>query len=219
MHSLDTPGTGPFLHNWGFEAGWGSTGTPVPGGEMREVRVTRTERDGAIEIAFLFKSIDQLLDPDDPSLLPARELTEFAEEYIAGYLDGCSLRKIAGITVGLPRESLSPDTTTLLPETIRRHFSFRIADLDNDRRVSRREGGISLALAIFNATVAILFVVVFAGYLEGPIVTLLAGFVTILNWVTVWDTYEYFVYDYRRELRKRRIYRKLAGIEIRVEGW
>ncbi|HOI13421.1 MAG TPA: hypothetical protein PLG75_06155 [Methanoculleus sp.] len=186
---------------------------------MREVRITRTERDGTVEIGFWFKSRDQLLDPDDPSLLPARELTEFAEEYISSYLDGCSLKKIAGITVGLPREAFSPEEAALLPETIRRHFSFRIADLDDDRRVSRREGRISLALAIFNAAIAVLFVVVFAGYLDGPTAILLTGLVTILNWVTVWDTYEYFVYDYRREVRKRRIYKKLADMEIRIEGW
>ncbi len=186
---------------------------------MREVRVTRTERDGAVAIEFLFKSTDQLLDPDDPSLLPARELTEFAEEYIAGHLDGYNIKKIAGITVGLPRESLSRDTAALLPEAVRRHFSFRLRDLDDDMRVSRREGRISLALATLNAAIAILFVVVFAGRLDEPLVTLLTGLITILNWVTVWDTYEYFVYDYRRLERKRRIYRKLAGIDIRVEGW
>lgn len=186
---------------------------------MREVRVTRTERGGALEIGFRFKSMDQLLDPDDPSPLPGREVTEFAEEYIASYLDGCNLKKIAGIAVSLPRESLTPGEGALLPETIRRHFSFRIADLDDDMRVSRREGRISLALAIFNATVAVLFVTVFAGYFKEPPVTLLTGLITILNWVTIWDTYEYFVYDYRREVRKRRIYQKLAGIEVRVEGW
>ncbi len=172
---------------------------------MREVGVTRTELDGILEIGFRFKSTDQLFDPDDPSL-SARELTEFAEEYISSYLDGCNLKKIAGITVGLPWDSLSPEEAALLPEAIRRHFSFRIADLDDDRRVSRREGGVSLALATFNAAIAVLFVVV-----------LLTGLVTILNRVTIWDTYEYFVYDYRREIRKRRIYQKLAGIGIRVE--
>jgi len=88
-------------------------------------------------------------------------------------------------------------------------------------RVSRREGRISLALAAFNAAVAIIFVTLFSGYIESEmtILILFGGLVTILNWVTIWDTYEYFVYDYRRELRKRRIYRKLAGIDIGVEAW
>ncbi len=188
---------------------------------MREVGVTRTERDGAIEIAFRFKAAEQLLDPDDPSALPDRELTEFAEEFITDRLDGCNIKRIAGIAVGLPRGSLSPEEAALLPETIRRHFSFRLRDLDNDMRVSRREGRISLALAAFNAAVAIIFVTLFSGYIESEmtILILFGGLVTILNWVTIWDTYEYFVYDYRRELRKRRIYRKLAGIDIGVEAW
>jgi len=185
---------------------------------MREVRVTRTKRDGALEIGFWFKSLDQLLDPDDPPPLPDRELTEFAEEYIASYLDGCSIKKVAAITIGLPRGALSPGEAALLPEAIRRHFSFRLADPDNDMGVSRREGWISLGIAAINAALAVLFVVVFAGYLEDPLVTLLTGLVTILNWVTIWDTYEYFLYDYRRKMERRRIYEKLSEIEIRVEG-
>jgi len=48
---------------------------------------------------------------------------------------------------------------------------------------------------------------------------MLAGLVTILNWVTIWDTYEYIVYDYRRELQKYLIYRKLTEIDIRFVEW
>lgn len=185
---------------------------------MREVEVVRTERDGAVEIAFRFKAAGQILDPDDPSVLPKRELTEFAEEFIAGYLDGCNIKKIAGITIGLPQDSLSPEEAALLPETVRRHFLFRSGDLDHDMRVSLREEKVSLALATLNAAVAIVFVTLFSGNLERTSVILLGGLVTILNWVTIWDTYEYFVYDYRKLARKRRIYRKLSGMDIRIEG-
>ena len=186
---------------------------------MREVGVTRTERDEAVEIAFRFKATEQLLDPDDRSPLPAQELTEFAEEFIAGRLEGYNIKRIAGIAVGLPRDSLSPEEAALLPETIRRHFSFRLRDLDDDMRVSRREGRISILLAGINAAIAIVFVAFFSGSLDRLIIFLLGGLITILNWVTVWHTYEYFVYDYRSEMRNRRIYRKLAGIDIRVETW
>jgi hypothetical protein len=185
---------------------------------MREVGVIRTERDGATAIAFRFKAIDQLLDPDDPSPLPDRELTEFAEEFIAGYLDGYNIKEITGITVGLPRDSLSPEEATLLPEAVRRHFSFRSGDLDHDMRISLREGKVSLGLAVLNAAVAIVFIALFSGSLERPVILLLGGLATVLNWVTIWNTYEYFVYDYRHLARRRRIYRRLTGIEIRVEG-
>ena len=64
--------------------------------------------------------------------------------------------------------------------------------------------------------IAILFVFFLNLDFENPVVLLLGGLITILNWVTIWHTYEYFVYEYRSLRRKRRIYRKIAGMEIRV---
>ncbi|MDI6719829.1 MAG: hypothetical protein QMD46_09495 [Methanomicrobiales archaeon] len=36
--------------------------------------------------------------------------------------------------------------------------------------------------------------------------------------VTIWDTYEYFVYDYRHLTSKQKIYRKITGMDIQVRG-
>ena len=154
---------------------------------MREVRVTETEQDGALEIEFRFKSLDQLLDPDDPSPLPTREITEFAEEYIVSYLNGYNVKKIAAITIDLPRGSLSPGEAKLLPEAIRRHFSFRLADPDNDMRVSRREGWTSITVALFTVPVALVIAGFAAMYLTDAPLTMLTGLTTILIWVTVWE--------------------------------
>lgn len=154
---------------------------------MREVRVTETEQDRALEIEFRFKSLDQLLDPDDPSPLPTREITEFAEEYIVSYLNGYNVKKIAAITIGLPRGSLSPGEAKLLPEAIRRHFSFRLADPDNDMRVSRREGWTSITVALFTVPVALVIAGFAAMYLTDAPLTMLTGLTTILIWVTVWE--------------------------------
>ncbi|MGE4375229.1 MAG: hypothetical protein AB7D01_05925 [Methanoculleus sp.] len=186
---------------------------------MQEVRVVTNEMDLGAEIEFHFKSKDQLLDAGDPYPLPAQELTEFAELFIVRYIDGHDPRRAAGIAVGLPRGSLSPEEASLVPEAVRRHYTFRLRDLENERRVSRREGKASILIAAINAGIAILFFYVFIGYLRGFIMTMLAGLLTILNWVTIWDTYEYIVYDYRHGLRKYLIYRKLAEIDIRFFEW
>ena len=71
---------------------------------------------------------------------------------------------------------------------------------------------------MFNGIVAILFVFYLNLDFENPVVLLLGGLITILNWVTIWHTYEYFVYEYRSLRRKRRIYNKIAGMDIRVNG-
>jgi len=185
---------------------------------MRDVRVVSAETGEKVLVEFQFKALDQLLDPSDPSPLPERELTEFAEGYIAGYLEEYRLANLSGLIVSLPEDQLSPELSDLLPDTIRRQFAFRIQDLDHEARLSRREGKISLGIAIFNAAIAVLFVELFSDYLHLPAVLLLGGLVTILNWVTIWDTYEYFAYDYRHLEHRRRIYRKIPGIEIRVAG-
>jgi hypothetical protein len=55
--------------------------------------------------------------------------------------------------------------------------------------------------------------------LESVKVVLILGFLTILNWATIWDTYEHFVYEYRNLARKRRIYRKITKVPVTVKGY
>lgn len=183
---------------------------------MREIAVKRSESDGAINLELTFKTLDQLLDSSDPYPMPERELTELAEETIAGYVDEFIVKRPVGLTVSLPQDSITPEVLALIPDTIRRHFAFRLNDLDHEKRLSLSEGEISIGIAAFNAVIVILFVFFLPLDFENPVVLLLGGLITILNWVTVWHTYEYFMYEYRSLRRKRRIYRKIAGMEIRA---
>ena len=52
--------------------------------------------------------------------------------------------------------------------------------------------------------------------LESVKVLIIVGFLTIMNWATIWDTYEHFVYEYRNLARKRRIFRKIIKIPISI---
>lgn len=185
---------------------------------MREIGANLTEKDGRGMLELQFKTLDQVLDMSDPHPLPHTELTEFAEGIIAGYVDEFPLARPIDLTVCLPRERITPDMRRLLPAAIRRHFGFRIGDLDHDKRLSWREGKISLINAIVNAVIAILFVMVFARYLESSLIVLLGGLITILNWVTIWHTYEHFAYDYRQMARRMKIYKKISDMAIRIEG-
>jgi hypothetical protein len=55
--------------------------------------------------------------------------------------------------------------------------------------------------------------------LESLKVLIIVGFITIMNWATIWDTYEHFVYEYRNLARKRRIFRKIIKIPISIQGY
>lgn len=188
---------------------------------MRDIVVSRKEEDGGVTLSFGFRSISQLIDPDDPSPLPDTELTETAEEIIAGYIDEYRVKKPVNMVITLPEADTPPGATTLIPEAIRRHFAFHIRDVEHDLVISRREGLYSLAIATGNALIAVLFVYIATSTeipLESFPIVLIAGFVTILNWVTIWDTYEHFVYDYRSLWRKKRLYEKLSRIPVSVGG-
>jgi len=189
---------------------------------MRNIAVSRTGQDGSITLAFRFKSITQLLDEDDATLLPDKELTEIAEETLAGYLDEYKVKKSLHLVLTFPEKELPPDAGTIIPETTRRHFSFHTDDVIHDMVISRREGMYSLAIAIGNALITIFFLYFIESNgisFESFPVILIGGFFTILNWVTIWDTYEHFVYDYRALWRKKRIYEKISRIPITVEGY
>jgi hypothetical protein len=188
--------------------------------DMQEIRVKRTERNGEVEIDIHFKSLSQLLDEDDPAPLPKRELSEFAEETIAGYLDEYRHKKPVTLSIRIPQKDLSEETA-LIQEAVKNHFSFRVPDLEHELILSRREGMYSFIIAVFNAILAVIF---FTFYYEEVVAEtipflLVLALITILNWVTIWDTYEYFMYDYRNLWRKKRIYQKLTRIPITVSGY
>jgi hypothetical protein len=189
---------------------------------MRNIAVNRTGQEGLVTLAFRFKSITQLFDEEDSTSLPDKELTEIAEETLAEYLDEYKVKMSLHLVLALPEKELPPDAGTIIPETIRRHFLFHTEDVIHDLVISRREGLYSLAIAIGNALITISFLYIIESNqisFESFPVILIGGFLTILNWVTIWDTYEHFVYDYRTLWRKKRIYEKISRIPITVEGY
>ncbi|MDI6719830.1 MAG: hypothetical protein QMD46_09500 [Methanomicrobiales archaeon] len=110
--------------------------------------------------------------------MPGRELTEIAEEPIAGYVDEFLVKRPVELTISLAKDSIPADALARISDTIRRHFTFRLNDLDHEKRLSRREGRISFTIAVFNAVIAVIFVLFFAPFLEDTVFILLGGPVT-----------------------------------------
>jgi hypothetical protein len=104
---------------------------------------------------------------------------------------------------------------------VKNHFTFRVPNLEHDLILKRREGAYSFIIAGFNAILAVIFFTIYyQEYVAGTLPFLLVlGLVTILNWVTIWDTYEFFMYDYRNLWRKKRIYQKITRMPITVAGY
>lgn len=189
---------------------------------MKEIAVSKEEQNGTVAFTFRFKALKELLDEEDPTPLPGTELTDEAEDAIAGYLDEYRVGRPAGLIVELPRSELERGSPTHIAEAIRHHFGFRQDDLTHDLKIARREGSYSLFVALGNVAVLVALAVYVTENripFDSLYAALLLGLLTILTWVTVWHTYEHFVYTYRDLSRKRRIFRKITLIPLTVQGY
>ena len=125
---------------------------------MKEIIVKKEEKDGTVFLTFRFKALGQLLDEGDPTLLPGKEMTEEAEDAIAGHLDEYRVSKSASLAIELPEKDLADTSSSLIAEAVRHHFGFREKDLTHDLKISRREGTYSLTMMLVNIALVLLFV-------------------------------------------------------------
>lgn len=189
---------------------------------MKKIVVRKEEQDGTVHITYRFKALGQLLDAEDPTPFHEKELTEEAEDAIAGHLDEYRVSKPACLVVELPKKDLSDVSSSLVTGAVRHHFGFRQDDLTHDLKIALREGMYSLILMGGNIALLLLFMYYIAKNeipIESVNVVLILGFLTIMNWATIWDTYEHFVYEYRNLDRKMKIYRKITKIPVSIKGY
>ena len=189
---------------------------------MKKIVVKKEEQGGTVLFTFRFKTIGQLFDEGDPTPLPDKELTEEAEDAIAGHLDEYRVSRPSNLVIELPEKDIINVSSSLITEGVQNHFKFRYDDVSHDMKIHLREGIYSIMLLLGNVAVLLLFVY-FATKNELPLdavsATLILGFITIMNWVTVWHTYEHFMYDYRNLARKRWIFEKLTKIPVTITGY
>jgi hypothetical protein len=189
---------------------------------MKKIVVKKGEQDGTVLFTFRFKALGQLLDEGDPTPLPEKELTEEAEDALAGHLDEYRVGRSASMVIELPEKDLVGVSSSLITGAVHHHFGFRQDDVTHEMKIHMREGIYSIILALGNVAILLLFVY-FALKNEIPLdavtITLFVGFITIMNWVTIWHTYEHFMYDYRNLARKRWIFEKIAKIPITIKGY
>jgi hypothetical protein len=189
---------------------------------MKKIVAKKEEQGGTILFTFRFKTLGQLFDEEDPTSLPDKELTEEAEDALAGHLDEYRVGRPANLVIELPEKDIINVSPSLIAEGVKNHFRFRYDDVSHEMKIHLREGIYSLMLLLGNVAVLILFVY-FATKNELPLdavsAALILGFITIMNWVTVWHTYEHFMYDYRNLARKRWIFEKITKIPVTIRGY
>jgi len=128
----------------------------------------KKSRGGTVFFTFRFKALGQLLDEGDPTPLPEQELTDEAEDALAGHLDEYRVGKPSSRVIELPEKDLADASSPLITGAVRHHFGFRQDDVTHEMKIHRREGIYSIILLLANVVILLLFVY-FASKKEIPL--------------------------------------------------
>src|SRR5208282_2993206 len=190
---------------------------------MRIIRFSQKDDAKGSSIELSFKSLGDLVDQNDPSPYPSKEITEVAEDAIAVHVGDLPVGRDVKLSINLPEKDVSPEVQEKLPDTIRQHFTIRASEIALERK--REKLRIKRGLKLLAATIAftlltggVIRVIPKSDMLSIPIVQLfVTGVLTILNWAALWNIYETYVMgDYRELGMEIRIYEKIARMQIRI---
>jgi hypothetical protein len=186
--------------------------------QMKVVKATHREENDSTMVILRFKTRDQLLDPEDPSPLPHKELTQEAEDSIISNVFAFRLNKPITLEIQIPGEP-DPGPAAEIIEAIRHHFRFVLAGHKRETGIFIRERRIALAFTLLNILIALLYAgyaFQHEGWMNSIAGTMIGAVVVIMNWATIWDTYEFFIFDGRQQMQRKKLLNKIIDSEIRV---
>ena len=185
---------------------------------MKVIEATYRKENDRTRINLRFKTMNQLLDPDDPSRPPQKELTQEAEDAILSNAFAGKLKTPIILDIQIP-DAPDPGSAADIIEAIRRHFRYVLTEHQRDTAIFIRERRIALAFTVFNIIIALLYV----GYayqheewMTSNAGILVGGIIVIMNWATIWDTYEFFIFDGREKSQRKKLLNKIIEAEINV---
>jgi hypothetical protein len=185
---------------------------------MKVINATRRKENGRTIVNLRFKTKDQLLDPDDPSLLQKKELTQDAEDSIISNVFSGSLKKPLILELEIPGTP-DPGPANEISEAIRNHFRFVLSEHIKETAIFIRERRITLGFAVINIVILGIYAL-YAGmnenWMNTPVGIAMGGIIVIMNWATIWDTYEFFIFDSRERRHRKKLLKAIVDAEIKV---
>jgi hypothetical protein len=185
---------------------------------MKVIEATYRKENGRTRVNLKFKTMDQLLDPDDPSPLHLKELTQDAEDAILSNAFAGKLKLPITLDIQIPEIPEGGSAADII-EAIRHHFRYVLTGHKRDTAIFIRERRIALAFTVFNLLVGLLYI----GYayqheewMTTNVGIVIGGIILIMNWATIWDTYEFFIFDGREKSQRKKLLNKIIDAEINV---
>jgi hypothetical protein len=172
---------------------------------------------GAALIELSLDNVAQLFNSLDPAPFLAKDLDRDAEEWIVGALTELPEDRRPRLVIHLPAREADSREAKGLADAIHNYFAYRAGVAARELRLEFERGRVSLmiGLAFLAACMglrellsAVLPANVFQrGLNEGLL---------IVGWVAMWRPLEIYLYDWWPHRRRRRLFERLARIDIEV---
>ena len=169
-------------------------------------------------IELQLRKPEQLFNTFDPSPFSERDLDRDAESHIVGWAREVDRKAPLQLVVRLPPSARHSRAAAAIPEAVAHYFAYASGQARLERRELMRIGGWSLCIGV---------AVLAASFLASQQVTnalgneglgrLLAESLLILGWVANWKPLEIFLYDWWPLERRRKLYRRLASMQVDVQ--
>jgi hypothetical protein len=169
---------------------------------------------GRIELHL--RDLEQLFHTLDPSPFHDRSLDREAEDFVVTSARGFPEHAPLTLIIRLSQKTVLPDPGQSVADAVHTHFSRRAEQSHRELGDLFRRGRASLVIGV-----PILAVALFMGEMAptmglSPLSGILRESLIIGGWVAMWRPMEIFLYDWWPIREKRRMFERLARMEVRI---
>ena len=176
--------------------------------------VYRSER-GTYLIEIRLRELRQLFNTLDPSPFHERDLDPAAEDYVVSAAREIGVRP-SKLILHLPAHTADAEAADAVT-AIRHYFEYRSGHTRQQLRLLLGRGAISLSIGLAFLAVCLLIRQLLVG-VSGSALAIVSEGLLILGWVAMWKPVEVFLYDWWPELGRRRLFDRIAHMEIETRS-
>lgn len=181
---------------------------------MQDFPTAYRQEQGVHLIEIRLTSLEQLFNSLDPAPFHSKDLDSTAEEYIVGAMSELPAREAARLVIYLPATTLA--AAAGLADTIHNYFAYREQVVARELRLERRAARWFIAVGLAFLAICLVLRQLALSLGSGPLLQIAAEGLLILGWVGMWRPLEAVLYDWWPLLRRRRVFQRLAAIDVQV---
>ncbi len=199
------------------------TSTWLAAGGVTEYMINYIERlkeaDDKLVVELGFKRVDQFFDPDDPSPVKSRDLSNDALIAMITAIIDREPKKPVNYIIRFPALQVTEELESDLPGAVRTYFTYRCEGARRKLRVQLKRIKYGLIYGLSLSAVLLAIGIYLYRITTDPVLAdIIIGAIVIFCWVALWDPIDIFLHQYLFQKKTIAICTKrIINSTIRVE--